>query len=128
MRKENGVTLLVLVLSIIVLTIIAAVVLTFAVGKKGGLVIASEESFRYDMQQIKELVDLKQTEYDLNEERYSTVFTKNMESQILEVYADRMEIKATYVKEQKRLILTVFYDPEKFTAEQRSIMAELRIC
>lgn len=124
MKKEDGITMGVLAFAIVILLILAGVALSYVVGDRGGLAIASEESFRSDMQQIKEKVDLKQTEYDLNEERYSSVFTKNIEAQILEAYVGKMEIKASYVKNQKRLILTVFYKPEEFTERQRQIMRE----
>jgi len=38
---------------------------------------------------------------------------------------DKMSVRAFYVKQQKRLILTVYYDPAKFTPEQKSIMQSL---
>lgn len=125
MRKNKGITMLILVFMVIILLIIAGVALRYAVGKKGAFVLASEESFRFDMQQIKEAVDREQTQYDLEEEKSSYAFTKNKEAQILEQYMDKMSVRAFYVKQQKRLILTVYYDPAKFTPEQKSIMQSL---
>ena len=125
MKNNKGITMLILVFMVIILLIIAGVALRYAVGKKGAFVLASEESFRFDMQQIKEAVDREQTQYDLEEEKSSYAFTKNKEAQILEKYLDKMSIRAFYVKQQKRLILTVYYDPTKFTPEQQSIMQSL---
>ena len=125
MKNNKGITMLILVFMVIILLIIAGVALRYAVGKKGAFVLASEESFRFDMQQIKEAVDREQTQYDLEEEKSSYAFTKNKEAQILEKYLDKMSVRAFYVKQQKRLILTVYYDPTKFTPEQQSIMQSL---
>lgn len=125
MKKQSGITMMVLVFAIIILIVLAGVTFSFVVGNRGGLAVASEEAFRYDMQQIKEKVQLKETEYELNEEKSSYAFTKNMEAQILEDYVGKLRIYAAYSNAQGRLVLSVHFKPSDYTPEQRQIMYDL---
>ena len=125
MKKEKGITMIILVFAIIILIIITAVALSFVVGEHGGLMITSEESFKNDMEQIKEKVELKQTEYDLEDAKDISLFTRNKEYEILEDYYDKMRISCIYSNAEDRIILYVYYDPSQFSDKQKELMQEM---
>ena len=125
MKKESGITMLILVFTIIILIIITGVAFSFVLGERGGLVVTSESAFKSDMQQIKEKVDEKQLTYDLEEAKDISLFTRNIEAEILEDYKSKMRISCIYSDEEDRVILHVYYKPGEFTANQIAIMQKL---
>ena len=125
MKNEKGITMLVVIFAIIILLIITVIALSFVIGENGALVITSEQSFKNDMQQIKEKVELKQTEYDLEDAKDISLFTRNKEYEILEDYSDKMRISCIFDEQQDRVILYVYYNPEKFTDKQIEVMQSM---
>ena len=115
MKKENGVTMLILVFAIIILLIITGVALSFVVGGHGGMAITSESAFKSDMQQIKEKVEERQLTYDLEEAKDISLFTRNIEAEILDEYNSKMRISCIYSEEEDRVKLYVYYNAEEFT-------------
>ena len=125
MKKENGVTMLILVFAIIILLIITGVALSFVVGGHGGMAITSESAFKSDMQQIKEKVEERQLTYDLEEAKDISLFTRNIEAEILDEYNSKMRISCIYSEEEDRVKLYVYYNAEEFTDKQKEIMQSM---
>ena len=65
MKKENGITLLVLVFIVIILGILTSITIYYSFGNNGAVTKASKTAFKQDINQIQELIDEKETTYRL---------------------------------------------------------------
>ena len=86
MRRENGITMLILVFTIVILMIITGIVLYYSIGDNGAINNSAEIAFKQDIMQIQELVKEKQTTYQLEEITDFSIFTESVKRTILEDY------------------------------------------
>lgn len=126
MRRENGITMLILVFTIVILMIITGIVLYYSIGNNGAINNSAKIAFKQDIMQIQELVKEKQTTYQLEEITDFSIFTESVKRTILEDYYDKMEITITASTEGEP-ILTLYYRPTMFSDDQIEWLEELGV-
>lgn len=125
MRKENGITLLILVFTIMILLIITGIVYYYSVGKEGTINQSSKIAFQQNIRQIQELTAEKETTYQLENITNGKYFDENEERAILKDYYGKLKI--TISSKDNEVKLTLYYRPAQFNDEQREWLEELGI-
>ena len=69
-KEENGITLIALVVTIVVLLILVGITLTYVMGDNGIVKKAQDAKVRHEISQYQELIDLTRKEVQLNEEHF----------------------------------------------------------
>ena len=77
MRKEKGITLIVLVFTIIILLIITGIVYYYSVGEDGTINKSAKIAFEQNIKQIQELTEEKETTYQLENITNGKYFDEN---------------------------------------------------
>lgn len=126
MKSEKGITMLVLVVTMVILMIITAVVIYTTMGPDGSLVATSREAFKSDIKQIIELMKERETLYNLEEIKDGTRITEAVKGDILQDYYDKLDIFTTY-SEEDGLELKLVYKPECFSEDQKKWLNELGV-
>lgn len=125
MRKENGITLIILVFTIIILLIITGIVYYYSVGKEGSINQSAKIAFQQNIKQIQELTAEKETTYQLENITNGKYFDENEERTILKDYYGKLKIVVSTKDNEAKL--TVYYRPAEFTEEQRGWLEELGV-
>ena len=125
MRKENGITLIILVFTIIILLIITGIVYYYSVGKDGSINQSAKIAFQQNIKQIQELTAEKETTYQLENITNGKYFDENEERTILKDYFGKLKIVVT--SKDNEVQLTLYYRPTQFTEEQRGWLEELGV-
>lgn len=69
-KEENGITLIALVVTILVLLILAGITLTYVIGDNGIIKMAQDAKVRNEISKYQEAIDLTRKEVQLNEEHF----------------------------------------------------------
>lgn len=125
MRKENGITLIILVFTIIILLIITGIVYYYSVGKEGSINQSAKIAFQQNIKQIQELTAEKETTYQLENITNGKYFDENEERTILKDYFGKLKIVVT--SKDNEVQLTLYYRPTQFTEEQKGWLEELGV-
>lgn len=125
MKKENGITLLVLVFIVIILGILTSITIYYSFGNNGAVTKASKTAFKQDINQIQELIDEKETTYRLERVTDPSLFTESVKRSILEEYYGKLEIVISISNGDVNLNL--FYRPDKFDEEHIQWLQEFGI-
>lgn len=125
MRKESGITLLILVFTIIILLIITGIVYYYSVGKDGTINQSAKIAFQQNIKQIQELTKEKETTYQLENITTGKYFDENEERTILKDYYGKLKIVIS--SKDDEIQLTLYYRPSQFSDEQRGWLDELGI-
>lgn len=125
MRKENGITLIILVFTIIILLIITGIVYYYSVGKDGSINQSAKIAFQQNIKQIQELTAEKETTYQLENITNGKYFDENEERTILKDYFGKLKIVIT--SKDNEVQLTLYYRPTQFTEEQKGWLEELGV-
>lgn len=121
-RNQRGITLTMLIISIIVMLIIATVLVYFSVGDDSLLTNASNADFKENMSTLKSKVDNKIiTKQNIEGKTEGVTLTQEEKSEILgEYYTQRM----LDVNEDGKLY---YINSSKFSDKQKKILEELGI-
>lgn len=125
MRKENGITLIILVFTIIILLIITGIVYYYSVGKDGSINQSAKIAFQQNIKQIQELTAEKETTYQLENITNGKYFDENEERTILKDYYGKLKIVVS--SKDNEVKLTLYYRPTQFSEEQRGWLEELGV-
>jgi len=129
MIKENGVTMLALMIAIVILLIIMGVTFSFTSGDNGMVARTSNASFEADIQQVIELMEEKETLFNLEEVTNPTELTSSIKQSILDKYYDidadkpRLDIRCTY-NPVDGITMTLVYNESDFNESQIKILKE----
>ncbi len=69
-KEENGITLIALVVTIVVLLILVGITLTYVMGDNGIVKQAQDAKVRHEISKYQEAIDLTRKEVQLNEEHF----------------------------------------------------------
>lgn len=125
MRKENGITLIILVFTIIILLIITGIVYYYSVGKEGSINQSAKIAFQQNIKQIQELTAEKETTYQLENITNGKYFDENEERTILKDYYGKLKIVVS--SKDNEVKLTLYYRTTQFSEEQRGWLEELGV-
>lgn len=125
MRKENGITLIILVFTIIILLIITGIVYYYSVGKEGSINQSAKIAFQKNIKQIQELTAEKETTYQLENITNGKYFDENEERTILKDYYGKLKIVVS--SKDNEVKLTLYYRTTQFSEEQRGWLEELGV-
>ena len=125
MRKENGITLIILVFTIIILLIITGIVYFYSVGKEGSINQSAKIAFQQNIKQIQELTAEKETTYQLENITNGKYFDENEERTILKDYYGKLKIVVS--SKDNEVKLTLYYRTTQFSEEQRGWLEELGV-
>lgn len=125
MRKENGITLIILVFTIIILLIITGIVYYYSVGKDGSINQSAKIAFQQNIKQIQELTAEKETTYQLENITNGKYFDENEERTILKDYYGKLKIVVS--SKDNEVKLTLYYRTTQFSEEQRGWLEELGV-
>lgn len=126
MKSEKGITMFVLVVTMVILMVITGIVIYSVMGPNGSLETTSREAFKSDIKQIIELMNERETLYNLEEIKDGTRITEAVKGDILQDYYDKLDIFSTYSQEDG-LKLTLVYKPECFNDNQKKWLNELGV-
>lgn len=127
MRRENGVTLLVLVITILVLLIIMGITFSVTLGDDGMVARTSKSSFAAKIDQIVELMDEKEDLYNLENVTSETFLSSSVKQSILGEYYSSDEDKRTLdieckYTEEEGIVMTLVYKESEFSDYQIEIL------
>lgn len=125
MKKENGITLMLLVLAVVILLIITGIVYYYSVGKDVTVNQSAKIAFQQNMREILELTKETETTYQLENITNGKYFDDSEERTILKDYYGKLKIIVSTKDNEAKL--TVYYRPAEFTEEQRGWLEELGI-
>lgn len=125
MKKENGITLMLVVLAVVILLIITGIVYYYSVGKDGTVNQSAKIAFQQNMREILELTKETETTYQLENITNGKYFDDSEERTILKDYYGKLKILVSTKDNEAKL--TVYYRPAEFTEEQRGWLEELGI-
>lgn len=129
MRKENGITLLVLVITIIILLIIMGITFSVIIGDEGMIRRTSETSFEAKIDQIIELMDEKEDLYNLENVTNENFLPSSVKQSILGEYYSSDENKRTLdidckYSEENGIVMTLVYKKSAFSDYQIEILED----
>lgn len=131
MKNEKGITMLVLILTIVVLLILAGVTISYIVGDEGTVAQSSDASFEAELNQIMEQLHEKETLYELEENRFSeSLELSDAEKQailssrynIYDSSKSSMDIECREISGEIKLILK--YNPSEFNSRQIKLLQQ----
>jgi len=129
MIKENGITMLVLIISIVILLVIMGITFSFTSGDDGMVAKTSNASFEADIQQIMELMKEKETLFNLEEITNPAELTSSIKQSILDEYYNvdaekpNLDIYCTY-NPNDGIRMTLIYNESGFNESQIKILKE----
>lgn len=131
MKSEKGVTMLILVLTIIILLVLAGVTVSYIIGDDGVLSQSSDASFESEVNQIVEQIHEKETLFELEQTQLSSdIELTDSEKQsilssrynIYDTSKSAMDIECREENGSIKLILK--YRPSEFNSRQIKILKE----
>jgi len=118
-NNEKGITLTMLIITVIVMLIIATVLIHFSVGDTSTLHNANETEFKEEMEAIKGRVDQKIiTKQNIEGKDKGVTLSDSEKKEILAEYEKKLD-----VDEEGNLV----YNDSEFTKEQKKILENLGI-
>ena len=133
MKSEKGITMLILILTIIILLILAGVTISYIMGDDGAIAQSSDGSFKTEVNQIIEQLHEKETLFELEQtELNSDMELTDSEKQailsarynVYDVNKSSMDIECR--EENGSIKLVLKYKPSEFNSRQIEILLRIR--
>ena len=104
-KKERGITLIALVITIIVLLILAGVTIATLTGDNGILTKAQEASIQTRGAQVEEVINLWKSEIEMNENTNSNAIVKGQDELLQELLSDKQVYENEIDRENKTITI-----------------------